>query len=162
MLHAIDGTWQPNDHDNANGLVTGFGASIQIINGGVECGGEEENAQSLNRIAYYKEFANYLKVAIADDEVLGCKNMKQFDEGGAGALLIYWEEDWGWSAETSDGKTNACQQVVYQTAYTAFKAGDYAKCVQGHFNVYIVDDNGQVEDWITDTTPATPEDTTPA
>lgn len=68
--------------------------SIQIINGGVECGGATENAQSLNRIAYYKEFANYLKVPIADDEVLGCKNMKQFDEGGAGALPIYWEQDW--------------------------------------------------------------------
>ena len=94
MLHVIDGTWVPNDHDKANGLVEGFGVTIQIINGGVECGGAEENAQSLNRIAYYKEFANYLKVPIAGDEVLGCKNMKQFDEGGAGALPIYWEEDW--------------------------------------------------------------------
>jgi len=90
MLHVIDGTWKPNDRDKANGLVSGFGVTIQIINGGVECGGATENAQSLNRIAYYKEFANYLKVPIADDEVLGCKNMKQFDEGGAGALPIYF------------------------------------------------------------------------
>lgn len=50
MLHVIDGTWVPNDHDKANGLVEGFGVTIQIINGGVECGGAEENAQSLNRI----------------------------------------------------------------------------------------------------------------
>jgi hypothetical protein len=157
MLHVIDGTWVPNDHDKSNGLVEGFGVTIQIINGGVECGGADENAQSLNRIAYYKEFANYLKVPIADDEVLGCKNMKQFDEGGAGALPIYWEEDWGWSADTSDGKTNACQLVGYQTPYTAFKAGDYAKCVQSHFNVNIVDDSGQA-----DTTTDTTDDTTPA
>lgn len=146
MLHVIDGTWQPNDHDKANGLVDGFGVTIQIINGGVECGGAEENAQSLNRIAYYKEFANYLKVPVANDEVLGCKNMKQFDEGGAGALPIYWEEDWGWSADTPDGKTYSCQLVGYQTPFTAFKEGDYTKCVQKYFKVNVVDDSGKSED----------------
>lgn len=145
MLHVIDGTWQPNDHDKENGLVAGFGVTIQIINGGVECGGADENAQSLNRIAYYKEFANYLKVPVPADEVLGCKNMKQFDEYGAGALPIYWEQDWGWSTETADGKTYACQLVGYQTPYTAFKEGDYTKCVQHYFNVNIVDDNGDAK-----------------
>lgn len=157
MLHVIDGTWQPNDRDKANGLVSGFGVTIQIINGGVECGGAEENAQSLNRIAYYKQFANYLKVPIANDEVLGCKNMKQFDADGAGALPIYWEEDWGWSATTADGKTNACQLVGYQTPYSALKDDDYAKCVEKHFNVTVIDNGGQP-----DTVPDTTTDTTPA
>ncbi|WP_312134327.1 chitinase, partial [Leclercia sp.] len=92
MLQVIDGTWQPNDHDKANGLVPGFGVTTQIINGGVECGGPTEIAQSENRIKYYKEFANYLKVPVPENEVLGCANMKQFDEGGAGALKIYWEQ----------------------------------------------------------------------
>ncbi|BBS13720.1 chitinase [Klebsiella aerogenes] len=156
MLHVIDGTWQPNDRDKSNGLVPGFGVSIQIINGGVECGGATENAQSLNRIAYYKEFANYLKVPIADDEVLGCKNMKQFDEGGAGALPIYWEQDWGWDPNTVDGKTNTCQLVSYQTPYSAFKEGDYSKCVQHYFNVTVVDDTGSdgASDKTDDVTPA--------
>lgn len=156
MLHVIDGTWQPNDRDKSNGLVPGFGVSIQIINGGVECGGATENAQSLNRIAYYKEFANYLKVPIADDEVLGCKNMKQFDEGGAGALPIYWEQDWGWDPNTADGKTNTCQLVSYQTPYSAFKEGDYSKCVQHYFNVTVVDDAGSdgASDKTDDVTPA--------
>lgn len=156
MLHVIDGTWQPNDRDKSNGLVPGFGVSIQIINGGVECGGATENAQSLNRIAYYKEFANYLKVPIADDEVLGCKNMKQFDEGGAGALPIYWEQDWGWDPNSADGKTNACQLVSYQTPYSAFKEGDYSKCVQHYFNVTVVDDAGSdgASDKTDDVTPA--------
>ena len=87
MLQVIDGTWQPNDHDKANGLVPGFGVTTQIINGGVECGGPTEIAQSENRIKYYKEFANYLKVPVPANEVLGCANMKQFDEGGAGAYI---------------------------------------------------------------------------
>ena len=99
--------------------------TTQIINGGVECGGPTEIAQSQNRIKYYKEFANYLKVPVPANEVLGCANMKQFDEYGAGALKIYWEQDWGWSADTPDGKTYSCQLVGYQTPFSAFKDGDY-------------------------------------
>lgn len=154
MLQVIDGTWQPNDHDKANGLVPGFGVTTQIINGGVECGGPTEIAQSQNRIKYYKEFANYLKVPVPADEVLGCANMKQFDEGGAGALKIYWEQDWGWSADTPDGKTYSCQLVGYQTPFSAFKEGDYTKCVQKFFNVNIVNDDGSATK--PDETPVTP------
>lgn len=153
MLQVIDGTWQPNDHDKANGLVPGFGVTTQIINGGVECGGPTEIAQSENRIKYYKEFANYLKVPVPANEVLGCANMKQFDEGGAGALKIYWEQDWGWSADTPSGETYSCQLVGYQTPFSAFKEGDYSKCVQKFFNVNIVNDDGSVTP---DETPAEP------
>lgn len=164
MLQVIDGTWQPNDHDKANGLVPGFGVTTQIINGGVECGGPTEIAQSQNRIKYYKEFANYLKVPVPADEVLGCANMKQFDEGGAGALKIYWEQDWGWSADTPDGKTYACQLVGYQTPFSVFKDGDYTKCVQKFFNVNIVNDDGSavVPDETPAPAPAPSEDETPA
>ena len=142
MLQVIDGTWQPNDHDKANGLVPGFGVTTQIINGGVECGGPTEIAQSQNRIKYYKEFANYLKVLVPSNEVLGCANMKQFDEGGAGALKIYWEQDWGWSADTPSGQTYSCQLVGYQTPFSAFKEGDYTKCVKHYFNVNVVGEDG--------------------
>lgn len=163
MLQVIDGTWQPNAHDKANGLVPGFGVTTQIINGGVECGGPTEIAQSQNRIKYYKEFANYLKVPVPANEVLGCANMKQFDEGGAGALKIYWEQDWGWSADTPTGQTYSCQLVGYQTPFSAFKEGDYSKCVQKFFNVNIVNDDGSAT--TPDENPVTPAptpDETPA
>ncbi|MDD9240216.1 PKD domain-containing protein [Enterobacter roggenkampii] len=165
MLQVIDGTWQPNDHDKANGLVPGFGVTTQIINGGVECGGPTEIAQSENRIKYYKEFANYLKVPVPANEVLGCANMKQFDEGGAGALKIYWEQDWGWSPDTPDGKTYSCQLVGYQTPFSAFKEGDYTNCVKKFYNVNIINDNGSAVTPGEDKTPADstpPADTTPA
>lgn len=161
MLQVIDGTWQPNDHDKANGLVPGFGVTTQIINGGVECGGPTEIAQSQNRIKYYKEFANYLKVPVPADEVLGCANMKQFDEGGAGSLKIYWEQDWGWSADTPDGKTYSCQLVGYQTPFSAFKDGDYTKCVQKFYNVNIVNDHGSATDPDQNVTPTPDDNVTP-
>lgn len=140
MLHVIDGTWQPNAQDLANGLVSGFGVTTQIINGGVECGGSSEHIQSQNRIGYYRNFAQYLGVPIADNEVLGCANMKQFDDGGAGALSIYWEQDWGWSSETPSGETYKCQLKSYQRPHTAFIEGDYRKCVEEYFDVVVIDD----------------------
>lgn len=139
MLHVIDGTWQPNSEDIANGLTKGFGVTTQIINGGVECGGSVEVQQSVNRIDYYRNFAAYLNVTIADSEVLGCKGMKQFSTGGNGALEIYWEQDWGYDASKPEGKAYACKLVGYQTPYSAFKAGDYAKCVDAHFDIEITE-----------------------
>ena len=137
MLHVIDGTWQPNEQDLTSGLKRGFGVTTQIINGGVECGGSVEVQQSLNRINYYKNFSSYLNVDVPEEEVLGCKGMQQFASGGNGALKIYWEQDWGYDANKPDGKTYACKLVGYQTPYSAFKKGDYTKCVSDHFNIEI-------------------------
>jgi hypothetical protein len=137
MLHVIDGTWQPNERDISNGLVIGFGVTTQIINGGVECGGSTEIAQSLNRISYYQSFANYLGVAVQSSEVLGCANMKQFDSQGSGALNIYWEQNWDYVAENIGGASFACKLVGYQTPFSVFKEGDYSSCVQHYFDVVV-------------------------
>ena len=55
MLHVIDGTWVPNTADRRNGINPGFGATINIINGGIECnkpGGETKQAS--NRILKFE------------------------------------------------------------------------------------------------------------
>ncbi len=135
MLHVIDGTWKPNANDIKDGLVPGFGITTNIINGGVECGGDVEVAASLNRISYFQQMSAELGVTVEPNEKLGCSGMKQFSEQGAGALKVYWEEDWSWNAEAADGKSYKCQLVGYQTPYSAFKDGDYVKCVEKHFNV---------------------------
>ncbi|WP_336291021.1 glycoside hydrolase family 19 protein [Aeromonas dhakensis] len=143
MLHVVDGTWQPNAHDRQNGLVPGFGVTTQIINGGVECGGAAEHAQSQNRITYYQAQAQYLGVPVPADEVLGCKNMKVFDEAGAGALPIYWENDWSYvPGNPNGGKSYACKLVGYQTRFSAFKERDYSRCVQHFFPEVVIEDNG--------------------
>ena len=45
-----------------NRLEPGFGATIMIINGGIECGHGSEKPQALHRQAYYRKFAEYFKV----------------------------------------------------------------------------------------------------
>lgn len=130
MLHVIDGTWQPNAEDRRNGIEPGFGATINIINGGLECNkpdGRESN-QAKNRIAYYKKFAWYLYVDF-QNEALGCAKQQQFSAGGAGALPIYWDKDWA--------APYSCKLVNYQTAHSALVEGEYVDCVEENFKVSI-------------------------
>ena len=137
MLHVVDGTWQPNAADLAANITPGFGATTNIINGGIECNSGTEKPQSANRIAYYREMANFFVVPIPATESLGCAKQQPFPTNGAGALLIYWEQDWSYNPNSPDGKSYACKLVGYQTAFNALNAGDYVKCVEYHFNVVL-------------------------
>ncbi|WP_444943568.1 glycoside hydrolase family 19 protein [Microbulbifer sp. ZKSA006] len=137
ILHVIDGTWEPNSVDLANNLTAGFGVTTNIINGAIECSSGSEDYRSQYRIGYYENTAAYFGVEIPADEELGCANMGQFQTGGAASLDIYWDKDWGWSADTPDNESYACQLVNYQTAYSALNEGDYAKCVEGNFDMTI-------------------------
>ena len=94
---------QPNEEDKENLLEPGFGATIMIINGGIECGHGYEKPQATNRQAYYRRFAEYFKVFPSysllssviqvniEGEQLSCKDMKSFSKAGAGSLYIYWD-----------------------------------------------------------------------
>ncbi len=143
MLHVIDGTWQPNASDKAAGIESGFGATIQIINGAYECNKGAETALAQNRIDYYRLFAKELNLDITGEK-LGCADMKPFDTDGAGALMITWDKDWGWNPNTPGNHSFACKLVPYQYAFNAFFKGDYEKCVEYHFNVQAYDANGNV------------------
>lgn len=139
MLHVVDGTWQPNAKDLSLGIKPGFGATTNVINGGIECGqGGAEKPQSANRIAYYRQHAAALGVPIPADEELGCANQKRFEVGGAGALDIYWDQDWAYYPDLPEGKSFACKLVGYQTAHSALKSGDYRRCVEKYFDVTVV------------------------
>jgi len=53
--------------------------------------------------------------------------------GGAGALPVYWENNWTEQA--------GCKLVGYQTPFSGLKPGDYVTCVRKAFpHVKIVDD----------------------
>jgi chitodextrinase len=134
MQAVMDGSWQPNAADKANGLVPGFGVTTQIINGGVECGGSVEVQQSQNRIQYYKEFAKQFGVPVPDSEVLGCKGMKQFSEASSAAMPLFWVKDDSYVAENKGGKSYACKLVNWQeNDFSALTKGDYTRCVKASF-----------------------------
>ena len=124
MHDVVAGFWEPNSADLAAGIEPGFGATTNIINGGIECGpSEKEDARSENRIKYYKSFMETLGATAGEN--LGCKDQARFPGGGSGAIPTYWERDW-----SADGK---CKLVSYQTAFSLWYEEDYDLCVQYHF-----------------------------
>lgn len=54
----------------------GFGYTINIINGGIECGKGTATAQAANRVKYYLEFCAKLDVSPGNN--LDCTNQKSF------------------------------------------------------------------------------------
>jgi chitodextrinase len=79
----IPGKWTPTAAQQAGGLKPGFGATVNIINGGVECGGAQENTKVLSRIAHYQRYATIKQVSLELDggnntSNCGCANMARF------------------------------------------------------------------------------------
>ncbi|PXV57044.1 Chitodextrinase [Dyella jiangningensis] len=141
MTWVIDGTWKPNSIDLANNMKPGSGATVYIINGGIECGGGgDERPQVQNRIAAYKKMAEQLSVTIPPDEPLGCANMRGFVQGSAAAVQAYLDKDWSWV----NGKpATACKLVDYQMPFSLVTPGDYKRCVDYFYRGQVMY-NGQI------------------
>ncbi|MGL5282155.1 MAG: chitinase, partial [Plesiomonas shigelloides] len=55
MLHVVDRTWKPSQRELDAGIGYGFGTTINIINGGIECGEHnKDKGQPVNRIRYWE------------------------------------------------------------------------------------------------------------
>lgn len=79
----IPGKFVPTAEQLAIGLKPGFGATVNIINGGVECGGGQEINKVLSRIAHYQRYTGLKQVSLELDggnnsANLGCANMGKF------------------------------------------------------------------------------------
>ncbi|WP_156970664.1 glycoside hydrolase family 19 protein [Andreprevotia chitinilytica] len=126
MLQVIDGSWVPNQTDQAAGAGNNFATTIQIIN--AECGLGTEKQAAQNRIDYYKQFATDLGWDYSKEQ-LSCATMQRFGPGSSAAYNIYWEKNW------NVGGDNQCQLVSYQTPYNALMPGNYVKCVQDNWGI---------------------------
>ena len=139
MFELIYGYWTPPATNSANDVDSkepgpSFGASIMIINGGIECGGSKATAQAANRVKYYAGFMDYFELdpemGISYDKTgvqthktasMSCMNMLAFEPNHGAAYPSYWEEDWS--------ALGQCQLVTYETAFSGYLDGDYEKCV---------------------------------
>ena len=71
----ICGKWIPNAKDSANGRLPGFGAVVNVINGGLECG-DQHAPNTKYRYGFYEYFCNYFKVS--PGQYVTCGNQKRF------------------------------------------------------------------------------------
>lgn len=85
--------WVPNDKDTAEGFVAGFGATINIINGDLECGKGYETAQGAYRGKFFGEFLDYFELPAEDASTLTCGGQKiKWATGGYADVVAYFED----------------------------------------------------------------------
>lgn len=58
----ICGKWTPNAKDSANGRLPGFGAVVNVINGGLECGVNHSD-NTKYRYGFYNYYCKYFRVS---------------------------------------------------------------------------------------------------
>ncbi|MEG4422340.1 chitinase [Microcoleus sp. LAD1_D5] len=74
--HAVmTGGWTPSPDDASKGRAPGFGMTINIINGGLECS-IPTNDKVNDRVGFYKRFTEMLGVSMGDS--IFCENMAHY------------------------------------------------------------------------------------
>ncbi len=154
MLHVIDRTWSPSQREIDAGIGYGFGTTINIINGGIECGEQNrDKGQPVNRIRYWQGLAAHYQIPIEADEKDTCWQQTPYGSlnlnGAKDVLYTNWDANWKYYPDRPEGHSFECELVGFQTAYSALVAGDYEKCVtnfyQSHTNWPEVRVVGQLE-----------------
>lgn len=112
------GYFDPNSYDLSVGITDGFGATINIINGGLECNTGTETASATSRIEYYTQYCKDFNVSTGDN--LGCKSMGRFSDKGN----TNFPEQFIKGTEE-----NTCSLQSTLTGYTLYSTRDYKRCV---------------------------------
>lgn len=138
MLHVIDRTWVPSQRELDAGIGYGFGTTINIINGGIECGEQnKEKGQPVNRIRYWGGLAEHFQIPIESDEKNTCWQQTPYGSlnlnGATDVLYTNWDGNWKYYSDRPGGYSFECELVGFQTAYSALIPGDYEKCVENFY-----------------------------
>lgn len=77
------GNWTPSCFDEDRNRTAGLGMTVNIINGGLECGSGTENPKVVHRIGHYQRHAGILGTSLDVDggntcDACGCANQQSF------------------------------------------------------------------------------------
>ena len=135
MHDVITGFFEPNDVDEKANIRADFGTTINIINGGQECGSDGSEKKAKSRGDFYNKWLAHFK--LDTESGLSCADQtKGFDsyktetvdgvdvkKYGAAKVDTYWAKSW-------DKK--ACHLVSYMTPHSVYARDDYKRCVCLH------------------------------
>lgn len=118
MHDVMTGIMIPNEADINAGFGANFGTTINIINGGQECGFVNNKATS--RGVYYNKWLQVF--GLPEESDVSCAHQApSFPFGGYGDVPLYFQKRW-------DDKV-ACQLSQWQTQYSVMARDDYKRCV---------------------------------
>jgi predicted chitinase len=70
--------WKPTPDDEKKGRLAGFGAIVNVINGGVECGKGKDLKKTSYRYEYYQYFCKYFNASAGEN--IYCTNQQPFGQ----------------------------------------------------------------------------------
>lgn len=106
---------KPSIQNIALSIKYGFGDSIRVINGGLECGdnrGSQGQLQAANRARYYTALGKAFGVQL-EQQGLDCGDNREFQEMAS----LHWAPEL------------QCSLVAWQTAHSALLEGEWNKCM---------------------------------
>ncbi|MCG3729324.1 chitinase [Vibrio cincinnatiensis] len=161
MLHVIDRTWVPSQRELDAGIGYGFGTTINVINGGIECGEQnKDKGQPVNRIRYWEGLAEHYQIPIEADEQNTCWQQMPYGSlnlnGATDVLYTNWDGNWSYYPDRPGGYSFECNLVGFQTAYSALVEGDYEKCVTNLYQSHASWPKIRVVESLTPTEPEQP------
>ena len=121
MHDVMTGYFVPDAVDLANNITGSFATTINIINGGIECGqglGVNEAVQA--RASYFSSWLSYFLLPSEDN--LDCGNQPDgFPMGGSSDISVSFTKDTDFA--------NRCKVSDNFTAFLATAHDDYKRCV---------------------------------
>ena len=72
----ITGKWKPTAEDLKEGRLPGFGAVINVINGGLECGHTRDRERTIYREKWFAFFCNIFQISTGEN--MGCTAQRPF------------------------------------------------------------------------------------
>lgn len=69
------GSWEPTSNDLEAGRLPGFGMTINIINGGLECG-IASDPRVADRVGFYERYTSLLGIDMGEN--VNCENMQSY------------------------------------------------------------------------------------
>ena len=71
----MSGLWNPDSEDISQGRTVGFGMTINIINGGLECG-RPTDGRVERRVSFYQQFCQM--IGVSPDSNVCCDRMQPY------------------------------------------------------------------------------------
>ncbi len=139
MLHVIDRTWTPSQRELDAGIGYGFGTTINVINGGIECGEQnKDKGQPVNRIRYWEGLmAAHYQICWSRRKKNTCWQQTPYGSLNLNGATDVAVHQLGWQLEILRRSPRVysfeCELVGFQTAYSALVPGDYEKCVTNFY-----------------------------
>ena len=90
MHDVMTGYYEPNATDTTNGMTASFATTINILNGGLECGNGLGYEKVVKRGEYFLEWLNFF--GLPDESDLDCGlQPNSFPAGGSADVTLFFD-----------------------------------------------------------------------